>query len=298
MSMGTSLRSYSRGHTLVSMHDGVANATRYYHFDHQGTTQCLTNEAGVVTDRFASDAWGVEVKRTGSSINRHWYVGKQGYYLTGTGVYYARARFVNARIGGWISAEPARIAEGELHFVYVNNRASIKIDPTGLRAGDCVCDRATLEEMWKRVAKKSCSDICKAAREDQWLNQGGAGGVICHWGKKCSCVFSLIDENGDVVVVPGACAELDKCIIEHEKKHEPNVSCDPTCKWSRPLPNKPGTFLKEECDARRAHLKCIEKIDSGYLDSFCLDARSKQYGYLATFIQDCCGPTKTAKCRS
>jgi len=53
MSMGTSLGSYYRGHSLVSMRDGQANASRYYHFDAQGTTQCLTNEAGAVTDRFA-----------------------------------------------------------------------------------------------------------------------------------------------------------------------------------------------------------------------------------------------------
>jgi hypothetical protein len=39
MSMGTALRSYSRGHNLVSMRDGVTNTSRYYHFDHQGTTQ-------------------------------------------------------------------------------------------------------------------------------------------------------------------------------------------------------------------------------------------------------------------
>jgi hypothetical protein len=36
------------------------------------TTQCLTDISGAVTDRFASDAWGVQVKRTGTSINRHW----------------------------------------------------------------------------------------------------------------------------------------------------------------------------------------------------------------------------------
>lgn len=72
--MSTSLRRYFRGHRLVAMQDVQANQTRYYHFDHQGTTQCLTDEAGAVTDRFASNAWGVPVKRTGTSINRQWYI--------------------------------------------------------------------------------------------------------------------------------------------------------------------------------------------------------------------------------
>ncbi len=51
-----------------------------YHFDHQGTVQCLTDMQGNVTDRFASDAWGVPVKRTGTSLNRQWYVGMYHMY--------------------------------------------------------------------------------------------------------------------------------------------------------------------------------------------------------------------------
>ncbi len=78
--MSTALRTYYRGYNLVAMRDVPAATTRYYHFDHQGTTQCLTDSTGAVTDRFASDAWGNQVKRTGSSINRQWYIGNWGYY--------------------------------------------------------------------------------------------------------------------------------------------------------------------------------------------------------------------------
>src|ERR1051326_6698392 len=78
------LRRYYRGDELVAMRDVPAATTRYYHFDHQGTTQCLTDSTGAVTDRFASEAWGAQVKRTGSSIDRHWYVGGKGYYDTCT----------------------------------------------------------------------------------------------------------------------------------------------------------------------------------------------------------------------
>jgi RHS repeat-associated protein len=135
MSMGTSLRSYSRGHTLVSMQDGVPNTTRYYHFDHQGTTQCLTNEAGVVTDRFASDAWGVEVKRTGSSINRHWYIGDAGYYSSAPPRCYVRARTAETPLGRWISADPSR---GEHHlYTYAANSPARLVDPSG-RVAECL----------------------------------------------------------------------------------------------------------------------------------------------------------------
>jgi RHS repeat-associated protein len=126
MSMGTSLRSYSRGHTLVSMQDGVANATRYYHFDHQGTTQCLTNEAGAVTDRFASDAWGVEVKRTGNSINRHWYVGDLGYQTNRQ--VHVRARLYKPTSSRWLSRAVEPRSES---FVYSDNSPVLQIDPSG-----------------------------------------------------------------------------------------------------------------------------------------------------------------------
>jgi hypothetical protein len=129
MGMGTSLRSYSRGHTLVSMQDGVANATRYYHFDHQGTTQCLTNEAGVVTDRFASDAWGVEVKRTGSSINRHWYIGNGGYYSHDARTY-VRNRHFEQHTARWLSMDPlaSSLARRSGRALYLGQYRAIGVD--------------------------------------------------------------------------------------------------------------------------------------------------------------------------
>jgi hypothetical protein len=57
-----------------------AGQNRYPHYDHQGTTLCLTDSSGAVTDRFASDAWGVKVKQTGDSINRNWYIGIFGVH--------------------------------------------------------------------------------------------------------------------------------------------------------------------------------------------------------------------------
>jgi hypothetical protein len=66
--VSTALRTYYRGHNLAAMRDSVAATNRYYHIDHQGTTQCLTDSMGAVTDRFAADAWGVQVKRTGTAL--------------------------------------------------------------------------------------------------------------------------------------------------------------------------------------------------------------------------------------
>src|SRR5205085_11303445 len=100
----TTLRTYYQGHSLVAMRDEVAGPARYYHFDNQGTTQALTDSTGAVTDRFASDAWGVQVKRTGSSNNRQWYVGQLGYYRqVDQALDYVRMRFLSAMQARWLS---------------------------------------------------------------------------------------------------------------------------------------------------------------------------------------------------
>jgi hypothetical protein len=49
--MSTALRTYYRGSNLATLRDDVAQQSRVYHFDHQGTTQCLTDATGTVTDR-------------------------------------------------------------------------------------------------------------------------------------------------------------------------------------------------------------------------------------------------------
>ena len=100
-------RRYYRGHNLVAMRDGLGNQSRYFHFDHQGTTQCLTDSSGAVTDRFASDACGVEVRRTGTSLNRQWYIGKLGYYQEiDEAKTYVRARWLAPSLGAWMTKDP------------------------------------------------------------------------------------------------------------------------------------------------------------------------------------------------
>lgn len=123
----TPIRRYSRGRKLVAMRDVEAGLSRYYHYDHQGTTQCLTDGAGGVADRFASDAWGVPVKRTGSSINRQWYIGGLGYY-TGQ-LQYVRARYLNSLLGQWRSHD--RLPT-ERPYDYVDNSPGTMVDPSGL----------------------------------------------------------------------------------------------------------------------------------------------------------------------
>src|SRR5207248_9837977 len=120
--MSTPLRRYYRGHSLVAMRDVQAGQNRYLHFDHQGTTQALTDSTGAVTDRFASDAWGVQVKRTGTSINRQWYIGNLGYTRQVDQVLdYVRHRYLALARGQWTARDPVR---GLSAYGYAGNQPS------------------------------------------------------------------------------------------------------------------------------------------------------------------------------
>jgi RHS repeat-associated protein len=153
--MSTALRTYIRGFDLVAMRDQAAGQNRYHHFDHQGTTQALTDSTGTVTDRFASDAWGVQVKRTGASINRQWYVANLGYTRqVEQALDYVRARYAAPAIGRWISRDPVPLGTP---YVYAGDAPAAYVDPSGLRkwcglpAGPCAG-----HDGWQKGAFRYC----------------------------------------------------------------------------------------------------------------------------------------------
>lgn len=83
----------------------------YYHFDAVGSTTFLTNDAGIVTDTFAQDAWGNQVARTGTTPTPYTWVGHWGYqHDTPTGGYYIRARSYQPTVARWVSTDPAGFA--------------------------------------------------------------------------------------------------------------------------------------------------------------------------------------------
>jgi RHS repeat-associated protein len=167
--MPTTIRRYFRGHDLVTLQEPQTGQSRVYHFDHQGTTQALTDYSGAVTDTFAADAWGNQVKRTGTSINRQWYIGRWGYYKeTGARLDYVRRRFRSGWIGQWITPDPAlRLGAvprwspsrpSRTRYSYVSNRPTTLIDPSGLR-GFQPCIRTP--PIWELAnAPKICAPMC------------------------------------------------------------------------------------------------------------------------------------------
>jgi hypothetical protein len=259
--MSTALRTYYRGRNLVTMRDEVAATSRTYHFDHQGTTQCLTDSTGAVTDRFASDAWGVQVKRTGSSTNRHWYVGNRGYYRRIMNCYDLRTDVLSALQGRLLAQAAVR---GNL-YTYASNVPTRGVTTarnlvTPLRAPEPVMPpvqpplgkgqecptkakpTGAMNNQAQAVPTPSCNTICqdyaKAHPEDA---DAAGGGIVCAGSTRCACIWNTPRHT------IGQCPEIDDCAFAHEKGHCDEVQeCDPCI----PGPYRP--FLKDSMKAREA----------------------------------------------
>jgi RHS repeat-associated protein len=95
--------------------------TSYYHYDGQGSTLCLTNENGDVTDQYAYTAYGEEVD-TGAmnpTPNPFRYVGQQGYYRDAdTEDYYVRGQVYEPALARWLSPDPVQLTGREFHSRY------------------------------------------------------------------------------------------------------------------------------------------------------------------------------------
>lgn len=115
--------------------------TFYHHYDGQGNTVALTNDAGDVTDRFSYTAFGEVTERTGSTPTPYQYMGKYGYYTDAeTGTISARRRTLDAGRARWLSPDPLGFLDGWHLYTFVHNNPIRLIDPSGLAALDCGCN--------------------------------------------------------------------------------------------------------------------------------------------------------------
>lgn len=105
----------------------------YYLYDGLGSTRLLTNEAGRITDKYAYDAYGSLLKKSGGTENDFLYTGEQ--YNANTGLYYLRARYMNPGTGTFISMDSY---QGSLYdpislhkYLYANANPVTYTDPSG-----------------------------------------------------------------------------------------------------------------------------------------------------------------------
>ncbi len=118
----------------------TANAIEhYYHVDHLGTPQRLTNHAGEVTWRAFSEAFGktaidasVQPVTTAVTVNSLRFPGQVEDGETGTRQNFFRDYDPN--VGRYVQSDPIGLDGGVNTYAYVLNRPLFDIDPTGENA--------------------------------------------------------------------------------------------------------------------------------------------------------------------
>jgi RHS repeat-associated protein len=105
-----------------------ASVVSYYLADHLGSIVQTTNSLGAVTFTREYDPWGNPIQGSATS----------GYAFTGrewdpeTGLYYFRARYLDPKLGRFLSEDPIGVAAGLNLYAYVENNPVRLRDPLGL----------------------------------------------------------------------------------------------------------------------------------------------------------------------
>jgi RHS repeat-associated protein len=134
-----------KGGEMVALHVTAATPQiRYFHKDHLGSIQVLTNETGAVVERDSYDAWGERRNPTGeddplypslsltSQVTRG-YTGHE--QLDTVGLVHMNGRIYDPVIGKMMSADPTVPnpidAQAYNRYAYVGNNPLSLTDPTG-----------------------------------------------------------------------------------------------------------------------------------------------------------------------
>jgi len=96
---GTLIVRYVHGTDLISQKRG--SVLSFYIYDGIGSTRQLIDTLEVLTDTHVFDAFGIELNRTGTTINKYLFIGEQ--YDSDIGFYYLEGRYYDQEIGRFIT---------------------------------------------------------------------------------------------------------------------------------------------------------------------------------------------------
>ena len=145
----SAVTSYVYGDGLISRTiDGTL--TQYYHADGLGSIRGLSDSAGVMTDRYSYDAYGMLSGSSGTSANPYLYRGEQ--YDSDLDAYYLRARYYQPGTGRFLTTDPVEgfpTAPMSLHrYIYGNDNPVNMFDPSGeLTMQDALIATAIVNEV-------------------------------------------------------------------------------------------------------------------------------------------------------
>jgi len=204
----------------------------YYHNDHLGTPQRLTDKDGNATWQANYDTFGKAIVDPSSTVNNPLRFAGQ-FYDSETGTHYNYFRDYDPLRGGYIQSDPIGLKAGVNFYTYAEQNPVLAYDPYGLLS--------------------SCCQQAKQMILQNPKNKGAHGTVVCCYGKKESCVWS---EQG-ATMAPDTI--IRKCKIAHEDKHQEQgacqCECDQVCLLGVPTKDK----NKSECEAYRVQIDCMRK---------------------------------------
>jgi RHS repeat-associated protein len=123
--------SYVYGNRLISQTRGDVES--FYEVDRLGSTRLLTNNMGLVTDRYTYDAFGVPLASVGTTLNTHLFLSEQ--IDQNTGFINLRARYLIPQLGRFASRDSfAGLQTDPItlnHYIYAGAEPVDRTDPAG-----------------------------------------------------------------------------------------------------------------------------------------------------------------------
>jgi RHS repeat-associated protein len=153
----------------------------YYEQDALGNVTSLTDNTGTVAAGYTYSSFGVPTQDVGTLDQPYRFTGRE--WDSETGLYFYRARYIDASIGRFISEDPIRFAAGVDFYRYAMNNPTRLTDPTGF-APPCLNVKNFVDFMnaQDKGRDKSTSNCAQSVKNGLDAGFGGKQGETLHGG--------------------------------------------------------------------------------------------------------------------
>ncbi|MFN0129107.1 MAG: RHS repeat-associated core domain-containing protein [Verrucomicrobiales bacterium] len=127
---GSLIARYEHGFGLLAR-TAAAGDPAFYTFSAIGHTSELTNQSGEKANSYSYDPFGFSLAKTETIPNPFEFVGELGVMNEGNGLEFMRARYYQANMGRFTSADPIGIVDSVNVYQYALNDPLMRSDPSG-----------------------------------------------------------------------------------------------------------------------------------------------------------------------
>ena len=153
---------------LVAMHH-VGKGWHFYHFDANGNTIAMTDEAGAVSAMYRPLPYGAAGYGFARIRNPFTFAGRYGVLDEGAGLYYMRNRFYHAGLRRFLTPDPIGFLGGLNLYAYAGGNPVDRADPSGLEGatpGEIVSLRGPLLVRELEAVHKRGRAMAELARDN------------------------------------------------------------------------------------------------------------------------------------